>query len=177
MKTGRTNDEVQGGAGGELVEQSHLGRARPPTSSPRSTRSARPGEWQLGEHTLQLTNLDKVLFPATRPHQALTKRDLIRHHATMAPAMLPYLADRPVNLHRFPDGVDQAGLLAQGACRRTRRTGSRRWRNEDADPGETEQYLVARLAGRAGLGGQLRRHRAAPVDVDGRATRTDRPGR
>ena len=31
--------------------------------------------------------------------------------------MLPYLAGRPVNLHRFPDGVDQAGLLAQGRAR------------------------------------------------------------
>ena len=30
--------------------------------------------------------------------------------------MLPYLAGRPVNLHRFPDGIDEAGLLAQGSA-------------------------------------------------------------
>mgnify|MGYP006357760811 CR=1 FL=1 len=46
---------------------------------------------------------------------ALTKRDLIRHMATMAPAMLPYLADRPTNLHRFPDGVEAAGFWQRSA--------------------------------------------------------------
>ncbi len=56
--------------------------------SPAKTPSASPGNGG-SEHTLKLTNLDKVLFPARRPHPAVTKRDLIRHNATMAPAMLP----------------------------------------------------------------------------------------
>ena len=114
VKSGRTNDEVKaappatwsssaswaGATADELAALDALGKA---------------GEWQLGEHTLKLTNLDKVLFPGRRGKgPALTKRDLIRHHATMAPAMLPYLADRPVNLHRFPDGVDRDRLLAEG---------------------------------------------------------------
>ena len=60
--------------------------------------------------TLKLTNLDKVLFPAATATEPVTKRDLIRYHAAIAPVMLPYLADRPVNLHRFPDGVDQPGF-------------------------------------------------------------------
>ena len=72
----------QGRAGGDVVEHRDLGGADAPTSSPRSTRSGRAGKWELGEHTLQLTNLDKVLFPATKPHRAVTKRDLdppLRH--------------------------------------------------------------------------------------------------
>ena len=43
VKTGRTNDEVKAAPGGDLVEQRALGRRRRPTSSPPSTRSARPG--------------------------------------------------------------------------------------------------------------------------------------
>ena len=34
----------------------------------------------------------------------------MRYYATIAPLLLPYLAGRPVNLHRFPDGVDRQGF-------------------------------------------------------------------
>src|SRR3546814_20204463 len=68
------------------------------------------GEWELGGRTLKLTNLDKVLFPAGPDGEPVTKRDLVRHHAAMAPAMLPYLYDRPLNTHRSPDGVDKKGF-------------------------------------------------------------------
>jgi bifunctional non-homologous end joining protein LigD len=57
-----------------------------------------------------VTNLDKVLFPARGGDPAVTKRDLLRYYAQVAPYLLPYLADRPVNLHRFPNGVDKAGF-------------------------------------------------------------------
>ncbi len=50
---------------------------------------------------MTLTNLDKVLFPET----GFTKRDLVRYYTTIAPAILPYLRDRPLNVHRWPDGV------------------------------------------------------------------------
>ena len=115
---------------------------------------------------MQLTNLDKVLFPAKRAAwPALTKRDLIRHHATIGAGHAPVPrrpAGQPAPLSRRHR---QARLLAQG--RAVARPGlAQRWRYEDADPGETEWYFVARLARRARLGRQLRRHRAAPVDVD-----------
>jgi bifunctional non-homologous end joining protein LigD len=70
----------------------------------------RRGEWELQGRTLALTNLDKVLFPGRDGEPPLTKRDLIRYHARIAPAMLPYLAGRAVNSHRFPQGVDQPGF-------------------------------------------------------------------
>ena len=98
------------------------------------------GEWTLGEHTLRLTNLDKVLFPAKRGRggaKALTKRDLIRHHAVMAPYLLPHLADRPVNLHRFPDGTSKPGFWHKAAPAYAP-DWMTRWRNPHADPGETE---------------------------------------
>ncbi|MDT7680760.1 MAG: hypothetical protein QOG57_1070, partial [Pseudonocardiales bacterium] len=34
----------------------------------------------------------------------------MRYYAQVAPYLLPYLTDRPVNLHRFPNGVDKASV-------------------------------------------------------------------
>ena len=64
------------------------------------------GTWSLGGEEVKLTNLDKVLFPAGPDRAAVTKRDLIRYQARIAPHLVPYLVGRPVNLHRYPDGVD-----------------------------------------------------------------------
>ena len=70
------------------------------------------GTWSVSGQSLKLTNLDKVLFPPREgiDEPALTKRDLIRYFALIAPAMLPHLADRPLNLQRFPNGVDKPGF-------------------------------------------------------------------
>lgn len=100
------------------------------------------GTWLLGGRQLRLTNLDKVLFPARdRRRRPLTKRDLIRHYALMAPAMLPYLADRAVNLHRYPDGVGSKGFWHKAVPSHAPGW-LQRWRNPDADPGETQVYVV-----------------------------------
>jgi bifunctional non-homologous end joining protein LigD len=68
------------------------------------------GSWDLGGRQMDLTNLGKVLFPARAGASPVTKRDLIRHYATVAPYMLPHLAGRAANLQRFPDGVDRPGF-------------------------------------------------------------------
>jgi bifunctional non-homologous end joining protein LigD len=141
VKSGRTNDEVKaappatwsssgswvGPTPEELEALDGLGKA---------------GDWVLGDRTLALTNLDKVLFPGKRGKgQALTKRDLIRHHAVMAPAMLPYLAGRPVNLHRYPDGIGATGFW-QKAVPKHAPEWLTRWHYDDHGKGETEWYLV-----------------------------------
>ena len=115
VKSGRTNDEVQA-APAATWSSSAIWAAPTPDELAALDALGKSGKWKLGEHTVSLTNLDKVLFPAKKPHRALTKRDLIRHYACIAPAMLPYLDGRPVNLHRFPDGIDEAGVLAQGGA-------------------------------------------------------------
>ncbi|MEU8763000.1 non-homologous end-joining DNA ligase [Streptomyces sp. NPDC048659] len=51
---------------------------------------------------LALSNLDKVLHPAT----GTTKGELLHYYATVAPAILPHLRDRPVSFLRYPDGPD-----------------------------------------------------------------------
>jgi bifunctional non-homologous end joining protein LigD len=65
------------------------------------------GQWQVGGHELKLTNLDKPIFEADPP---VTKRELIRYFATIAPTMLPHLIDRPLNLQRFPNGAAAPGF-------------------------------------------------------------------
>jgi bifunctional non-homologous end joining protein LigD len=51
---------------------------------------------------LSLSNLDKVLYPAT----GFTKGQVIDYYARIAPAILPHLKGRPVTMKRYPNGVD-----------------------------------------------------------------------
>jgi bifunctional non-homologous end joining protein LigD len=99
------------------------------------------GRWRVQGEEVKLTNLDKVLFPGREGGPPLTKRDLVRYHAEIAPWLLPYLDDRPVNLHRYPDGVDRPGFWHKEVPGHAP-AWLRRWRNPDADPGETEWYHV-----------------------------------
>jgi bifunctional non-homologous end joining protein LigD len=54
-----------------------------------------------GGDTLAVTNLHKVFWPKLK----LTKGDLFRYYVRVAPAILPVLADRPLVMKRFPNGV------------------------------------------------------------------------
>ncbi|MFJ9250042.1 non-homologous end-joining DNA ligase [Streptomyces sp. NPDC101776] len=49
-----------------------------------------------------LSNLDKVLYPAT----GFTKGEVLHYYATTADVLLPHLRDRPVSFLRYPDGPD-----------------------------------------------------------------------
>ncbi|HET7427551.1 MAG TPA: non-homologous end-joining DNA ligase [Gemmatimonadales bacterium] len=56
-------------------------------------------------HELAVTSLEKQLWPGQGRRRGATKRDLLRYLARVAPYMLPHLADRPLFVTRFPDGV------------------------------------------------------------------------
>ncbi len=51
---------------------------------------------------LSLSNLDKVLYPAS----GFTKGQVIDYFARIAPTMIPHLEGRCITLRRFPDGID-----------------------------------------------------------------------
>ncbi len=57
---------------------------------------------QIDGHQLQLSNLDKVLYPEV----GFTKGEVIDYYARIAPVMLAHLGDRCVTLRRWPNGVD-----------------------------------------------------------------------
>src|SRR5947209_767726 len=51
---------------------------------------------------LKLSNLEKVLYPATE----FTKKDVIDYYVRIAPALVPHLSGRALTMKRYPDGVD-----------------------------------------------------------------------
>src|SRR6266849_5576474 len=51
---------------------------------------------------LKLSNLQKVLYPAT----GFAKKDVIDYYVRIAPALVPHLSGRALTMKRYPDGVD-----------------------------------------------------------------------
>ena len=51
---------------------------------------------------VELKNLDKVFYPKTK----VTKGQVIEYYIRMAPKILPIIADRPLVLTRYPDGIE-----------------------------------------------------------------------
>ncbi|MGP4020673.1 non-homologous end-joining DNA ligase [Saccharopolyspora sp. 5N708] len=155
VRSGRTNEEVA--AAPEAMWRSDLPPAEaeiplganksrhwdPPTEEELAAldRLGQKGRWRLDGRDLALTNLDKVLFPARDGEPPVTKRDLIRYHAQIAPVMLRYLADRPLNSHRFPNGVEKPGFWHKEVPSHAP-DWLRRWRYAFAESGDTQWYLI-----------------------------------
>ena len=57
---------------------------------------------EIDGHRFTLTNLDKVLYPAT----GTTKAEVINYYAQIATVMLPLVRGRPVTRKRWPNGVE-----------------------------------------------------------------------
>ena len=58
---------------------------------------------------LGVTNLAKIFWPGLK----LTKGDLLRYYATVAPFILPAVEDRPLVMKRFPNGVTGPAFYQQ----------------------------------------------------------------
>jgi bifunctional non-homologous end joining protein LigD len=99
------------------------------------------GSWQVYGRRLRLTNLDKELFPARPGEPPVTKRELIRYAARIAPVILPYLAGRPLNMHRFPGGAGEPGFWHKQLPEHAP-DWVPRWHNPEAERGKTTTYLV-----------------------------------
>jgi bifunctional non-homologous end joining protein LigD len=150
--TGRTNDEVK--ADPDRLWRSDLPAAQAsvqlrPRPVPGPTKDeiealdelGQQGTWPVFGRSLRLTNLDKELFPARNGEPPVTKRELIRYSAQIAPVALPYLAGRALNMNRFPGGAAKPGFWnkqlpdhAPGWLPR--------WQDHAAKPGHTTTYLV-----------------------------------
>ncbi|MEV4540621.1 non-homologous end-joining DNA ligase [Micromonospora echinaurantiaca] len=57
--------------------------------------------------SLELSNLDKVLYPAA----GFTKGEVIDYYTRIAPVLLPHLTDRALTRIRFPNGVDDKSFF------------------------------------------------------------------
>jgi bifunctional non-homologous end joining protein LigD len=76
-----------------------------------AVRATPPDRAAAAPRTVQLTNLDKVFWPA----DGVTKGGLIDYYRALAPYLLPYLADRPLVLTRYPDGIDGKSFYQKDA--------------------------------------------------------------
>ncbi len=83
------------------------GSRRPRARSPARASSglipadARDLELEIDGHKLKLTNLQKPFWPEL----GLTKGDLLRYYAEIAPVLLPHLVDRAMVMKRYPQGA------------------------------------------------------------------------
>ena len=66
---------------------------------------------EVDGRSLSVSNLDKVLYPAT----GFTKAAVIDYYVKVAPVLLRHLAGRPLTMLRFPDGVD-GGRFFEKRC-------------------------------------------------------------
>ncbi|GIF76744.1 non-homologous end-joining DNA ligase [Asanoa siamensis] len=149
--SGRTNDEVK--ADPDRLWRSDLPADRASLALKPDALEADPAEvkaldklktqgtWHVFGRDLKVTNLDKVLFPGKGRGRPVTKRDLLRYTAEIAPTILPYLTRRPLNLHRYPDGAGTRGFW-QKELPAHAPDWLARWDNPDANPGESRTYLV-----------------------------------
>jgi bifunctional non-homologous end joining protein LigD len=150
--TGRTNDQVK--ADPDRIWRSDLPAAeasielRPrPVPGPGEAELAAldelasAGTWHVFGRELRLTNLDKELFPARGREAPVTKRELVRYAAQIAPVAMPYLAGRPLNMNRFPGGAGHAGFWNKQLPDHAP-AWLPRWHNPDAKEGRTTTYLV-----------------------------------
>ena len=64
-------------------------------------------EFVIGRRAVRVSHPDKVLFPQAK----VTKRDLARHYEQVAPAMIPYVKERPLALQAFPNGIEEHGFF------------------------------------------------------------------
>lgn len=62
---------------------------------------------RVGRRTLELSNLDKVLYP----DEGIVKAQLIEFYYRMAPTILAHLKGRPLSLVRYPDGIQSESFF------------------------------------------------------------------
>jgi len=97
---------------------------------------------QVEGRALTLTNLSKVLYP----DDGFTKAEVLDYYQRIAAVLLPHIADRPMTLKRYPEGVDGQFFFQKHVTAhrpdwvRTEDVKSRSSRARD--PGDTITYLV-----------------------------------
>jgi bifunctional non-homologous end joining protein LigD len=60
---------------------------------------------------LSLTNLEKILYPAS----GFTKGQVVDYYVRIAPVLVPHLAGRALTMKRYPGGVDQEYFFEKNA--------------------------------------------------------------
>ena len=91
-----------------------------PTTKPKKVATV-PTEWKrqpnqqlsIGGREVRVTNLPKLYWP----DDGFAKGDLIEYYRQTAEVILPYLHDRPLSLHRHPNGIDGKSFFQKDVTR------------------------------------------------------------
>ena len=68
---------------------------------------------QIEGRQLEVSNLDKVLFPEV----GFTKAQVIDYYVRIAPTLLTHVAGRPVTFTRWPEGVEGPAFFEKNSAR------------------------------------------------------------
>lgn len=77
-----------------------------PQEPKKQKRTSSSNALEINGKEVKLTNLEKIYWPDS----GLRKYDLIDYYIKISDYILPYLKDRPQNLHRHPNGINKAGF-------------------------------------------------------------------
>ena len=56
---------------------------------------------EIGKHKIELSNLDKVLFPDDH----IIKAEVVQYYLKIAPTLLRHIKGRALSFIRYPDGI------------------------------------------------------------------------
>ena len=59
------------------------------------------GKVRADDISVEVTRPGKVFFP----DDGISKGELVEYYRQVAPAIIPYLRDRPLVMDRYPDGI------------------------------------------------------------------------
>ena len=103
--------EIAGPGGGSGLRKATRPEASPHPDDPQTPHHAESERQGEGEHQVKISNPKKVFWP----DEGYTKADLVTYYETVAPWLLPYLADRPLVLTRYPDGINGKSFFQKDA--------------------------------------------------------------
>jgi bifunctional non-homologous end joining protein LigD len=100
----------------ECLGRGRLGRSHPETiegklSASEAKASTGGPTARTSSRSVTFSNLDKIFWPEDQ----YTKGDLIEYYRSVSQWILPYLADRPVVLTRYPDGIGGKSFFQKDA--------------------------------------------------------------
>jgi len=64
---------------------------------------------EIGKHKIDLTNLDKTLYPEDR----IVKAEIIQYYLKIAPTLLRHIKGRALSFIRYPDGIDSESFFTK----------------------------------------------------------------
>lgn len=86
----------------------------------------------------KFTNLEKIYWP----EEGFTKGDVLRYYHEIAPFIVPYLSDRPLTLHRHPNGISGQSFFQKDVSRQSLPAGVRTVTITAESRGKETTYVV-----------------------------------